>query len=158
MKKAISLLAAITLLSGCASIFHGVSQQVIIRSNQPDVDLYVNEAFIGRGNGITSFKKKEEYVITARKEGCMPASIPASKSFDATTLLGMFIDLGIISILVVDGAGTGAWRKFDQTSFVIDPQCDKTLVAPKPVQQLLRNKKLKNKIKKKIYKYTDDAR
>ncbi|SFM91115.1 hypothetical protein [Nitrosomonas communis] len=150
MKKAISLLTAITLLSGCASTFHGTSQQVVIRGKQPDVDLYVNEAFIGRGNGITVFKKKEEYVITARKEGCIPASISASKSFDTTTLLGMFIDLGIISILVVDGAVTGAWRKFDQTSFVIDPRCNKTPAALKPVQQLLRKKNLKDKIKKKI--------
>lgn len=152
MKKAISLLAAITLLSGCASIFHGTSQQIVIRSNQPDVDLYVNEAFIGRGNGITTFKKKKEYVVTARKEGCIPVSIPASKSFDATTLLGIFIDLGMISMLVVDGAGTGAWRKFDQTSFIIDPQCNKTPAASKPLQQLLRKKNLKNKIKKKIHK------
>ncbi|SFL99438.1 hypothetical protein [Nitrosomonas communis] len=129
MRKAVSLLTVITLLSGCASMFNGASQQVAIRSNQPDVDLYVNEAFIGRGNGITTFKKKDEYVITARKEGCTPVSIPASKSFDATTLLGVFIDFGIISILAIDGAGTGAWRKFDQTSFVIDPQCDKTPVA-----------------------------
>lgn len=112
-------------------MFNGASQQVSIRSNQPDVDLYVNEAFIGRGNGITAFKKKEEYVITARKEGCMPVSIPASKSFDATTLLGVFIDFGIISILAIDGAGTGAWRKFDQTSYIIDPQCS-TPVATTP--------------------------
>ena len=152
MKKAIPLLTAITLLSDCASIFHGTSQQVAIRSNQPDVDLYVNKDFIGRGNSITTFKKKREYVITARKEGCIPVSIPASKSFDATTLLGMFIDLGIISILVVDGAGTGAWRKFDQTSFIIDPQCDKTPAASKPLQQLLRKKNLKDKIKEKIYR------
>ncbi|SDZ08859.1 hypothetical protein [Nitrosomonas sp. Nm33] len=154
MKKAISLLAAITLLSGCASIFHGTSQQVVIRSNQPDVDLYVNEAFIGRGNGITVFKKKEEYVITASKEGCIPTSISASKTFDATTLLGMFIDLGIITILVVDGTVTGAWRKFDQTSFIIDPQCDKTPAAS-PAQQLLRKQKqlLKKKnLKSKILK------
>jgi hypothetical protein len=129
MKKAVSLLATITLLSGCATMFNGASQQVSIRSNQSDVDLYVNEAYIGRGNGITTFKKKEEYVITARKEGCNPVSVPASKSFDATTLLGVFIDFGIISILAVDGAGTGAWKKFDQTSFVIDPQCDKPPVA-----------------------------
>lgn len=45
------------------------------------------------------------------------------KSFDAVTLLGLLIDWGIISILVVDGACTGAWSQFDQESFVVDPQC-----------------------------------
>jgi hypothetical protein len=129
MNKSVVVLAAVTLLTGCATMFNGASQQIAIRSNQSDVDLYVNEAFIGRGNGITSFKKKEEYIITARKEGCTPVSIPASKSFDATTLLGVFIDFGVISILAVDGAGTGAWRKFDQTSYVIDPQCNAPVAA-----------------------------
>lgn len=124
MQKSIATLTAIILLSGCATMFNGSTQQVAIRSNQPDVDLYVNEAYIGRGNGVTTFRKKEEYTITARKEGCDAVTIPVSKSFDATTLLGILIDFGLISILVVDGAGTGAWKKFDQTSYVIDPRCD----------------------------------
>lgn len=124
MQKSIAILTAIILLSGCATMFNGSTQQVAIRSNQPDVDLYVNEAYIGRGNGVTTFRKKEEYTITARKEGCDAVTIPVSKSFDATTLLGILIDFGLISILVVDGAGTGAWKKFDQTSYVIDPRCD----------------------------------
>lgn len=123
IKAAILSLVATSLLTGCASMFHGSSQQIAIRSNQQDTDLYINEMFIGKGNAITSFKKKEDYIITARKEGCAPVSIPAQKSFDATTLLGILIDFGIVSILVVDGAATGAWQKFDQTSYVIDPQC-----------------------------------
>lgn len=123
IKAAILSLAAASLLTGCASMFHGSSQQIAIRSNQQDTDLYINEMFIGKGNAITSFKKKEDYIITARKEGCTAVSIPAQKSFDATTLLGILIDFGIVSILVVDGAATGAWQKFDQTSYVIDPQC-----------------------------------
>lgn len=123
MRKLIPALLCLTLFTGCASMFHGSSQQIAIRSNQPDVDLYVNEMLIGKSNAVTSFKKKEDYIITARKDGCTAVSIPAQKSFDATTLLGILIDFGIISILVVDGAATGAWQKFDQTSYVIDPQC-----------------------------------
>lgn len=123
MKKIALALCITSVMSGCASMFHGSSQQISIRSNQPDTELYVNEMLIGKGNAITSFKKKEDYVITARKEGCNAVSLPAQKSFDATTLLGIFIDFGIISILVIDGAATGAWNKFDQTSYIIDPQC-----------------------------------
>lgn len=123
MKRILSAVLIAVTFSGCATMFNGASQQVAIRSNQPDVDLYVNEALVGKGNTVTTFKKKEEYIITARKEGCNAVSIPASKSFDATTLLGILIDFGLITILVVDGAGTGAWNKFDQTSYVIDPQC-----------------------------------
>lgn len=108
---------------GCASMFNGASQQVAIRSNIDGTKLYVNEAYVGQNSGVTTFKKKKNYVITARKEGCTDSSFPASKSFDATTLLGILIDFGIITIFVVDGAGTGAWEQFDQTSYVLDPVC-----------------------------------
>ncbi|UVS61353.1 MULTISPECIES: hypothetical protein [Nitrosomonas] len=57
--------------------------------------------------------------------------MPASKSFDATTLLGIWLDFGIITVLMIDGAATGAWKKFDQTSYIIDPQCS-TPVATMP--------------------------
>ncbi len=111
------------LLTGCASIFNGSSQQVAIRSNVDGAEIYVNEAYLGKGNAVTTFKKKENYVISARREGCDSVSLPAPKSFDATTLLGIFFDFGIITILVIDGVATGAWQQFDQTSYVVDPQC-----------------------------------
>ena len=104
-------------------MFHGATQQVSIRSNVPDAELYVNEAFIGKGNGVTTFHKNKNYTIVARKQGCSDVTAIPTKSFDALTLLGILIDFGIISILVVDGAATGAWTQFDQTSYVVDPQC-----------------------------------
>ncbi len=110
-------------LAGCATMFHGSSQQIAIRSNDPGADLYVNEAYIGRGNGMTVFKKNANYTITVKKDGCQTNMVPVSKSFDAITLLGVFIDFGLISILVIDGAATGSWTQFDQTNFVIDPVC-----------------------------------
>lgn len=120
----IVLIAALVNMTGCAAMFNGSSQQVAIRSNVEGTKLYVNEAYIGKNSGVTTFQKKQNYVITARKDGCTDASYPASKSFDATTLLGVLIDWGIISVLIVDGAATGAWQKFDQTSYVLDPVCN----------------------------------
>ena len=116
-------LLCIVLLSGCASMFNGTSQQVSIRSNVEGTELYVNDAYVGKDNGVVVFNKKKNYVITAKKEGCVQSSLPASKSFDATTLLGILIDFGIFTILVVDGLATGAWQSFDQTSYVVDPNC-----------------------------------
>ena len=58
-----------------------------------------------------------------RKDGCTDSSVPVTKSFDATTLLGILIDFGIITVLLIDGAATGAWQDFDQTSYVVDPVC-----------------------------------
>lgn len=127
MKRYVSFAVAVSFvsmtLSGCASMFHGTTQQVAIRSNVPGTELYANEAYVGKDNGVTTFHKKQNYMITARKAGCNTTSVPVSKSFDAITLLGVLIDLGIISVLLIDGAATGAWQQFDQTSYVVDPHC-----------------------------------
>jgi len=127
VKKAIAVVVAASLvsssLSGCAAMFHGSTQQVAVRSNVQGTELFVNEAYVGKDNGVTTFQKSKNYMITARKAGCTDTTVPASKSFDAITLLGILIDFGIISILLIDGAATGAWQQFDQTSYVIDPRC-----------------------------------
>lgn len=122
IKKATCIILSISLV-GCAAMFNGSSQTMSIRSTMPDTKLYVNEAYIGQGNGTETFRKKQNYTITARKEGCRDTSVVATKSFDPTTLLGILIDYGIISILIVDGAATGAIQKFDKTSYTVDPDC-----------------------------------
>ena len=110
-------------VSGCAAMFHGTTQQVAVRSNVPGTELFVNEAYVGKDNGVTTFQKKSNFMITARKAGCTDTTVPAPKSFDAITLLGVLIDFGLVSVLLIDGAATGAWQQFDQTSYVIDPRC-----------------------------------
>ena len=119
------VMVAILLISstGCAAMFHGTSQMISIRSNFDDAKLYVNEAYIGKGSGVTTFKKNKNYIIVARKDGCQDTTVIPTKSFDAVTLLGILLDWGIISILIVDGMATGAWKQFDQTSFIVDPIC-----------------------------------
>jgi hypothetical protein len=127
MKKFVSIAVAVSMVSmslqGCASMFHGTTQQVAIRSNVSGTELYANEAYVGKDSGVTTFHKNQNYTITARKAGCEATSVPVSKSFDAITLLGILIDLGIFSVLLIDGAATGAWQQFDQTSYVVDPHC-----------------------------------
>jgi hypothetical protein len=29
----------------------------------------------------------------------------------------------VVSVLFVDGVGTGAWQQFDQESYIVDAQC-----------------------------------
>ena len=117
------LTCSILFSTGCATMFNGSSQTVNIRSNDADAKLYVNEEYMGKNNAVYTFKKKENYVLKAEKNGCKTTTVIPTKTFDPTTLLGVLVDWGIISILVVDGAATGSWQKFNQTSFVIDPDC-----------------------------------
>jgi hypothetical protein len=122
LQTAVSGLLVVS-LTGCATMFNGSTQVMSIRSNYDDAKLYVNEEYIGKGNGTQTFKKKGHYKITARKEGCADTTLIPTKSFDPTTLLGILLDWGIISILIVDWAATGAVHKFDQTGYLIDPNC-----------------------------------
>ena len=134
-KSAICIILTIS-MTGCAAMFHGTTQQVAIRSNMEDAKLYVNEAYIGQGSGVTTFQKSKNYIITVRKAGCADTTAIPTKSFDAVTLLGIFWDFGLITILIIDGAATGAWQQFDQTSYVVDPNCGQAPVAQpaQPVQ------------------------
>ncbi|HIF9075757.1 TPA: hypothetical protein ACX6NV_000588 [Photobacterium damselae] len=122
MKKLIPVFLML-LLSGCAAMFNGTSQQVSIRSHDSKAKIFVNDSYLGQGDVVTTFKKKEDYTIRVEQEGCKSVTIPVSKSFDATTLLGILVDFGVVSMLVVDGAGTGAWQKFDQTAYTVDAKC-----------------------------------
>ena len=117
------LSATIVLSTGCATMFNGSNQTVNIRTNDAEAKIYVNEEYMGKNQATYTFKKKENYVLKAEKEGCKTTTIIPQKSFDPTTLLGVLLDWGIISVLVVDGAATGAWQKFNQTSYVIDHDC-----------------------------------
>ncbi|TQP50892.1 hypothetical protein FLL89_07220, partial [Vibrio cholerae] len=56
MKKLLISFIFLFTLSGCAAMFHGTSQQVSIRSQNPSAKIYVNEAYLGNGNVITAFK------------------------------------------------------------------------------------------------------
>ena len=125
MKKVLTaLIVAVSMgFTGCATMFNGSTQTMNIRSNDELAKLYVNDEYMGQRSAVYTFKKKENYVIKAEKQGCETTAITAKKTFDPATLLGLLVDWGIISILVVDGAATGAWQKFVQTSYIVDPKC-----------------------------------
>ena len=77
MKKfaALVLGSAILFTSGCATMFNGSTQTVNIRSNDELAKLYVNEEYMGQRNTVYTFKKKENYVIKAEKQGCQTNTV-----------------------------------------------------------------------------------
>lgn len=124
MKKTIAAMLAVAIaLSGCASMINGTSQNISVSATERDAKLYMNGEYIATGNGIATLKKKEDYILMAKKDGCTDTSVPVSKSFDPTTLLGILIDFGIITMLVIDGGVTGAWNKFDRTNYTLEMRC-----------------------------------
>ena len=116
-------LATILCLQSCASMFNGASEKIYVRTEADDAKIYINERYIGKNNTVTSIKKKGNYRIRVSKKGCDDAIMPINRTFDYTSLLGIFLDYGIISVLLVDGLITGAINKADQTDYIINPEC-----------------------------------
>jgi hypothetical protein len=62
--------------------------------------------------------------LRAEKEGCESTTSTTTESFDPTSLLGIFIDFGLISI-PVDMISGAAW-KIEPTTYTLTPVCSKT--------------------------------
>ena len=122
MKKVIALILILQ-LTGCATIFNGSKDQIAVRSNEPGTKIFIDEMEVGTDNAIWSVPKKGDHTIRVSKNGCSDVSTPIRYSFDATSLLGVLLDFGLVSMLIVDGAGTGAISKADQTSYILTPNC-----------------------------------
>jgi len=123
MKK-LAVLAGAIAVTSCASMFNGTEKAVTIKANDKDAKIYVNEQYVGTGNAHYVFKKKKDYHLRAELGDCRSPTIIPTKSFDPTTLLGILLDYGIISILLIDGAASGAWTDFDQAQFSLEVDCN----------------------------------
>lgn len=138
MKKMVSLLVSGMIFlnfAGCASMFSGTTQNILVRSEVKGTKIYYNNEEIGTDSASVQISKKnlKNAVLMAKKTGCSDSQTFIPTKFDATTLLGLLLDFGIISILVIDVGVTGAFSEAERTSFLLNPNCDvaQTAVAPK---------------------------
>lgn len=131
-------LAVILLIetSSCAYLFQGTSDHISVHSADPDAELYLDDQLIGRGNASATVERDRTYTITAKAPGCETGTVTTGEKFDPTSLLGIFIDVGIISILVIDMAVTGAAWKTYPLSYAVIPICPaaapSTIASPTP--------------------------
>jgi len=123
MKKIFCSILVLSQLMGCATMFNGSSDQIAVRSNEPGTKIYIDEMEVGTDSAIWAVPKKGSHFIRVSKNGCADTQVPIKYSFDATSLLGVLLDFGIVSMALVDGVGTGAITKADQTAYVLTPNC-----------------------------------
>jgi hypothetical protein len=91
--------------------------------------IYVDGTPRGRDNAIAQLKRGDAHTIMASKEGCRDVTMETTDSFDPASLLGIFLDYGIISI-PIDLISGAAW-KTDQSVVTLSPICPpKTALAP----------------------------
>ncbi len=129
VKEAARLVAEVLALilfletASCAYLFHGTSDQISISSGDPDAKIYLDEQLIGRGNATATIDRGKKYTITAKAPDCQDSTVTTGDKFDPTSLLGLFLDLGIVSILVIDMAATDAAWKTYPLSYALNPIC-----------------------------------
>lgn len=126
----IILFTVILQMTGCAAMFHGTSDQVTIQSAEPDAKIYLDNQLIGKGTAVATVKRNTIHTIAAKKRGCADNLAQTQTSFDSVSLLGILVDFGVVSMLVVDWAGTGAMWKIDPLVYHVTPICDE----PEPVK------------------------
>lgn len=118
------LIAACLMLSltSCASIIKGTEEQINIVSDE-GVVIYVDGVKYGTEGAIARIKKGKTHSITVKKEGCDSVTIETGETFDITSLLGILIDFGIITIPI--DLMTGAAWKVEPTMYNVRPICTK---------------------------------
>lgn len=109
------------LLSGCSAIINGKSESLTVRSADPEAILYVNGMKVGKDSAVWSQQRGKTSILEAKKDGCATGVIHTDTNFDPTTLLGIFIDFGIVSIPV--DAINGTMWKSDKQIYTINPIC-----------------------------------
>lgn len=114
---------SVFLNSACATMFNGSSATVTVRSEDPKAKLYYNDTYVGQGSASFPVPKKGNHSVRATKEGCGDGTVAIQKKFDATSLLGVLLDFGIVSMLIVDGAATGAIQDIEPKNYVVNPNC-----------------------------------
>ncbi|MBK8396387.1 MAG: hypothetical protein IPL26_14285 [Leptospiraceae bacterium] len=124
--KLLFLLVMISTISlgNCASMFSGTRQYLTLSSNEKGTKFYINEMEVGKDNVTVSQKKGQSLLVRASKKGCTDVSREVDRSFNPATLLGCFVDSGIVSIVVVDWLVTGAIWTYEPSNMVLTPSCD----------------------------------
>jgi hypothetical protein len=111
-KTTASIILGAFLLSGCATLFKGSSEELQANSN-PNSEVYVNGSYRGDTPVRLNLKSDEEYDIRFEREGYETKTVHVSNSVGAGWVV---LDvLGGLVPVIVDAA-TGAWHTLDQES------------------------------------------
>ncbi len=108
-------------MTGCASTIKGTQDTITVNSLEKGTLIYVDGVKRGFDDAIAQVKRGDTHTIKVTKKGCEDLVVQTGESFDPTTLLGILIDFGIITI-PVDLISGAAW-KTEPTIYTVTPIC-----------------------------------
>lgn len=103
----------------------GTTETMYVRSEVPGTKLFYNKTEIGTDEAKiwVSKKRLKGAKFIAVKQGCETATVSIETKFDKTALWGLLLDLGIVSILIVDWGIYGSVREAKKLNYVLNPIC-----------------------------------
>lgn len=114
-------------LIACATILHGSTDQVEILSTAPDTEIYINDVYRGIAGPDqpleVTIPKRGRVTFVGKKASCREGETVVRRSVDPATFLGILIDGGLFSILLVDIVGTNAFVRAEQSSYLLELEC-----------------------------------
>ena len=128
----VALAFILLLITSCATMLNGTQEKIHVRSDVPGTSLYLDDRFLGVDQASVLVRKKDlkKVRLLAKKDGCTSQDAKLKTQFDSTTLFGLFIDLGIFSILLIDWAIYGSVREAERTGYVLSPSCSSPATLP----------------------------
>lgn len=108
--------------SACSTIIHGSHDTLHVNALEEGTTIYIDGSPRGKNSAMAEVKRGKTHVIRATKKGCSDVSIETTEKFYPTTLLGILLDFGIISI-PVDLISGAAWKAAPKT-YTITPICE----------------------------------
>ena len=122
MRKLLITAAMGVALTGCASMINGTSDKVTINSMDKDATIYVNDVPRGKGNAYVDLSRKSKHSIRVEKDGCQDSAVETGRTFDMTSLFGVLLDFGVVTIpadFLIGGA-----LKASPTTYTLTPICE----------------------------------
>jgi len=114
MKKLLSwLLLAVVFFffSGCATLFHGTSEEVHFGSNPVGAEVWISGVKMGETPFALKLEVKKTYVVEFRKEGYKTVAQNITNHVGAGWII-LDVICGLVPVIV--DAATGAWYSLDQ--------------------------------------------
>lgn len=116
--QAAVLLTLCVITTGCGAIFNG-TRQTITATSAPDQATISTEP--GTGEFTTpaslSLERKNNYVLTFRREGYRPATFQVQKKLQGGIVVLDVLFTGLLGVII--DAATGAWYKLDPQTAIV---------------------------------------
>jgi len=116
----LALVLASLFLTGCASITNGSQQEITVKTGKT-TEIYIDGRYAGKGYSRKKLARDQTHVISLALGECK-RTITTEARFNKMTLMGLLLDLGLVSI-PVDFINGAAWNIYP-SKIESQPSCN----------------------------------